>query len=442
LQQFLGAVALRQEILDLLKKNDISESCYSKLLDYVIELFQTQGLGSDYYGYHNVDHELEVTYVTLLAAQWQSFLNQITKDDLKYLFVSALLHDYDPQKSVDKPHEEGVIKFIKNDKKVLSFLEEAGIDVKIIIALILRTTFPWAKELKEKAELQIDECFSESSITKDSPEMVEHYKKLGWFLSVTDRISGYALGDFSKSMELAKMNAHALGWHPYFIVRRAVAYFEDLLNNESEMCEAALRSLPKSMRKTFMDNVLSFMKLREKEIQIKASLVYDNVKLIPTIEVGKRRFDDHFIKTLLSIFEELPRPLQFKKKTFAESIKDPKTILNTLRLGNEVGEIIGYAKGGPLEDYELRPEIKDKNYGLYNTIFLEPLSLKMGYWGQKGGREMRLLFTMLAQAKGYKYLTSFALRDVIQSRIERNEPMEFVQKFDPERWDYYRVKLT
>ncbi len=54
---------------------------------------------------------------------------------------------------------------------------------------------------------------------------------------------------------------------------------------------------------------------------------------------------------------------------------------------------------------------------------------------------MRLLFNMQVQAKGYKYLTSFALRDVITSRIERNEPIEFVKLFDPERWDYYRIAL-
>ena len=186
----------------------------------------------------------------------------------------------------------------------MELLKEADIDVNMIVALILRTTFPWWAELKAQAELQIEECLSESGITKNSSERKEHFKKLGWFLSVTDRISGYALGDFSKAMELAKMNAHALGWHPYFIVRRSVAYFEDLLNNESEMCEAVLRSIPKSMRKTFMDNVLSFMRLREKEIQIKASLVYDNVKLVPTIEVGQRRFDDDFIKILFSIRSE------------------------------------------------------------------------------------------------------------------------------------------
>jgi len=65
----------------------------------------------------------------------------------------------------------------------------------------------------------------------------------------------------------------------------------------------------------------------------------------------------------------------------------------------------------------------------------------MGYWGQRGGREIRLLFTMQAQSKKYKYLTSFALREVIQNRIDKNEDIEFVKQFDPERWDYYRVKL-
>jgi len=72
---------------------------------------------------------------------------------------------------------------------------------------------------------------------------------------------------------------------------------------------------------------------------------------------------------------------------------------------------------------------------------MEPLAIRMGYWGQSGGREMRLLFNMQAQSKGYKYLTSFALRDVISSRIKRRESIEFVKQFNPERWDYYRATL-
>ncbi|HSA76743.1 MAG TPA: hypothetical protein VLE02_04280, partial [Nitrosarchaeum sp.] len=201
-----------------------------------------------------------------------------------------------------------------------------------------------------------------------------------------------------------------------------------------------LESLPTNMRKNFFDTVLAFMNIRQQEIAIQANYTYDNLKLVPTIEKIDTRKDPEFMKTLFSIFLELPKPLQFAKDNFEESIKDQNIILNTLRLNDCNGEIVGFAKGGPLENYRLRPEIRDENYGLNNTIFLEPLALKMGYWGLKGGSEMRHMFIMQAHAKKYKYLTSFALRDVIKSRVDK-ESAEFVTRFDPERWDYYRIKI-
>ncbi len=99
---------------------------------------------------------------------------------------------------------------------------------------------------------------------------------MGWYLSVIDRMSGYALGDFTKSMEMAKMNAHALAWRPSLIVRNAVAYFEELLNIESSMSKAILKALPKEMRKNFFNTVLSFMKIRQQEITIQANYSYEN----------------------------------------------------------------------------------------------------------------------------------------------------------------------
>jgi len=152
------------------------------------------------------------------------------------------------------------------------------------------------------------------------------------------------------------------------------------------------------------------------------------------------REDPNFIHTLHDIFMELPTPLQFQKEKFEESVKDSQVIINTLRLNNKDGEIIGFSKGGPLENYNLREEIRDENYGLRNTIFLEPIALKMGYWGLKGGSEMRHMFIMQSHSMKYKYLTSFALRDVIRARIDK-EQAEFVTMFDPERWDYYRIKI-
>ena len=434
-------VALREEIQKIMLTNGFKRDCFSKILDYTIDLFESKGLGIDYYGYHNIIHELEDTYVTLLAAQWESMHGILKPEDFPYLFVAALFHDYDPHKKVDKPHEEDAIKFVMTDEKLNSLLKDASIDKNLIAALIHRTTYPWNGEIKENTEKKIDECIGQIESVREDENKKEHIKKMGWFLSVTDRIAGYTLGDFPKALEMAQKNAHALAWHPYYIVRRSVAYFEDLLNNDAEMYQRVLRALPRDMRKNFTDNVLSFMKLREQEIQIEGSLVYDNAKFFAVIEPISRRQDKEFIETLSEIHQQLPKPLQFKNNDFVESVMDKDTILNTLRLGSDDGPVIGFTKGGPLETYKLRPEIKDDNYGLNNTAFMEPLAIRMGYWGQSGGREMRLLFNMQAQAKGFKYLTSFALRDVISSRIKRREQIEFVRQFDPERWDYYRSRL-
>jgi len=422
----------------MMVENKIEDDCYVEMLDYTIDLFESQGLGTEYYGYHNINHELEVTYVSLLAAKQKKI--QFTDDDIKYLYVAALFHDFDPQKSVDKPHEESVLKFISLDRKLQDLINIAKLDLEIIKVLILRTTYPWSGKLKEGAEAQIKECFNKSDLTRNNLPYQEHIMEMGWYLSVVDRISGYALGDFGKAMEMAKMNAHALAWRPSLIVRSAVAYFEELLNKETDMAKAILKILPKDMRKNFFDTVLSFMKIRQQEITIQADYSYENLKLIPTIESMTNRQDPKFIKALYEIFLELPRPLQFEKENFETSVKDPQVIINTLRLNDKNGEIVGFSKGGPLENYKLREEIRDENYGLGNTIFLEPLALKMGYWGLKGGSEMRHMFIMQSHSMKFKYLTSFALRDVIRSRINK-EQAEFVTQFDPERWDYYRIKV-
>ena len=429
---------MRNEILNLMVQNELEDDCYVEMLDYTIDLFESQGLGADYYGYHNINHELEVTYISLLAVKQDRV--QLTNEDIKYIFIAALFHDFDPQKSVDKPHEQNVIKFISTDKKLRQLINIANIDLEIIKALILRTTYPWSGELKKNAEEQIKQCFQNSDLTRNNQQYQQHIVEIGEYLSVTDRISGYALGDFSKAMEMAKMNAHALAWRPSLIVRSAVAYFEELLNKETEMAKGILKILPKEMRKNFFDTVLSFMRIRQQEISIQADYAYENLKLVPTIECMGTRKDPNFIKTLYEIFLELPKPLQFEKGNFEKSIKDPQIIINTLRLNDKNGEIIGFVKGGALEKYKLREEIRDENYGLGNTIFLEPLALKMGYWGLKGGSEMRHMFIMQAYSMKYKYMTSFALRDVIKARIDR-ERAEFVNQFDPERWDYYRIKI-
>ena len=438
MQQFANTHSMRNEILSQMAQNGLEDDCYVEMLDYTIDLFESQGLGTEYYGYHNIYHELEVTYVTLLAINQEKI--QLTKEDKKYLYVAALFHDFDPEKSVDKPHEKRVIKFISMDERLQKLLISAEIDLEIIKVLILRTTYPWSGKIKEVAEEEVKQCFERSEITRKNLELQQHIMEMGEYLSLVDRISGYALGDFTQAMEKAKMNAHALAWRPSVIIRSAVAYFEEILNKEMSMSKAILKALPKEMRKNFFDTVLSFMRIRQQEVSIQADYAYENLKLVPTIENQRKQGDQEFVQTLFDIFLELPKPLQFGKENFKESIEDPETIINTLRLNDCNGEIVGFSKGGPLEKYQLREEIRDENFGLKNTIFLEPLALKMGYWGLRGGSEMRHMFILQAHSMKYKYLTSFALRDVIKARIDK-EQAEFVTLFDPERWDYYRVKL-
>ena len=438
MQEFANSPSLRNGIFDLLSSIKMASDENVKLLDFTIELFKDNGLFSDYYGYHNVDHELEVTYVTLLSGIHALEDDYLTLDDLNYLYAAALLHDFDPEKAMDKPHEKNVIQFISKNKTIQKLLTAANLDPNLICALISRTVYPWKGDIIIHTEKLINNYFSKSKIKKDKKQQ-EHFRDLGHFLSVTDRIGGYSLGDFQKAMEMAKMNAHSSSWHPAFIVRRSVGFFEDMLNSEPEMCQRVLNGLPKNMRKNFLDNIVGFMKLRQDELQIYNQFVYDGLPLVPCIE--KNVVTDDVADTLLSIYRELPKPLQFTRDDFIESIQDPDTILNTLRIGDSNGQVIGFAKGGPLEKYNFDLQFEDRNYGKNNTVFLEPVAIKNGYWGFHGGREIRQLFMMQVHSKGYKFMTSFAMRDVIDERKENDKNVVFVKKFDPERWDYFRVTL-
>ena len=440
MQEFANIPTLKNAILDLMNSLGIGNKELIDILDYIIDLFEQNNLGTDYYGYHNIDHELEVTYISLHACNIKNKESKLTEDDIKYIFTSALFHDFDPEKSVDRPHEKNVIEFLENNSTPKKLISNAGLDINIVKAIIMRTVYPWVGKTRDSAESDMKKYLDLSPITSNDTSLQDHYRELGWILSLSDRIGGYALGDFSKAIELAKMNAHASAWSPTLIVKRAVMFFEDMLSNESQMCEKVLNSLPKNLRKNFLDNIVSFMKLRQEEIQIYNRCTYEGLKFVPSIEKLGGKIESEFIDALLEIYKELPKPLQFTRDDFVDSLNDKDTILNTLRIGNSKGPIIGFAKGGPLEKYNIS-SVSDVNFGKNNTVFLEPVALKMGYWGFHGGSEMRHLFTMQVSTKGYKFLTSFAMRDVITSRIKRGESVEFVQKFDPERWDYYRTKL-
>ena len=76
----------------------------------------------------------------------------------------------------------------------------------------------------------------------------------------------------------------------------------------------------------------------------------------------------------------------------------------------------------------------EENYGKQNTVFLEPIGIKHGYWGFHGGREIRQLFMLQVQSQEFVYMTSFAMRDVIKYRIENDESVEFVKKLKKKKY--------
>ena len=206
MQEFANSPSLRNGIFDLLSSVKLATDANVKLLDYTIQLFKNNGLFSDYYGYHNVDHELEVTYVTLLSGIHALEDNYISRNDLNYLYASALLHDFDPDKSIDKPHEKNVIQFISKDQTIQKLLADADLDQNLICSIISRTVYPWTGDVITKTEKFIQNYFSNSEI-KDNKERQKHFRDLGHFLSISDRIGGYALGDFQKALNLIPTNA-------------------------------------------------------------------------------------------------------------------------------------------------------------------------------------------------------------------------------------------
>ena len=118
---------IKDKIIELGTEMGLQDKWLDRIVRHAVSEFSKKGLGSDYYGYHNIDHELEAAYFTLLAANGQQTKqqrwiagenNRFSQEDIKYLFIAALFHDYDPLKQSDKPREDAIEWFIRNDRKI------------------------------------------------------------------------------------------------------------------------------------------------------------------------------------------------------------------------------------------------------------------------------------------------------------------------------------
>jgi hypothetical protein len=455
---------IKDKIVQLGTTMDLQDKWLQRIIRHAVSEFSKKGLGSDYYGYHNIDHELEAAYFTLLAANGQQNKEEeeegpsvendkFSEEDIKYLFIAALFHDYDPLKQTDKPHEDSVEWFIRNDGKIRKFIDDVGINIDIVIAIIHRTAYPFKGKIAEHAEKRMEELFTYAGIDKSDTKTRKHYKDLGWFLSVSERIAGYALGNLEHSMKLARTNAHALGWHPSRIHEESVKYFS-MLKEEKEMFENVLYSVPDNYQKNFFENIAAFKQAWAKEVDIRSSIRRNKISLVPVIEEIKAEDNDdddkHILdpntrETVVDIYRELHLPIGIKdEQRFKKSLNHKDTILITLRVKDDdiSGQIVGYVKGGPLENYQLRRGTHDENFGEKNTAYMEWISIKPGFWGETGGHILRVEFLKEAKRRGYLYVSSYVHRNVIQQRIKRGENIEVVQSYDPDKLDYYRIDLA
>lgn len=439
-----GAVkeaVLKDKIIELASSMGIEEKWAKRVVRHAVSEFSKKGLGPDYYGYHTIDHELEATYFTLLAARGQEGDKKLSYEDICSLFVAALFHDFDPLKEFDKPNEEAVEWFLRHDGNIQNFMQGFGINIDIVIALIYRTAYPFEGENKEKALKRMQELFTIAGIPEHDLKTRKHYEELGWFLSVSERIAGYALGDFTRAIELARRNAHALGWHPSVINVESVKYFS-VLKEEKEMVDRVLQNIPEEYRKRFYDNVAGFREAWDKEMKIKSLLLKKQLALVPVVEEIHNGIDPDLKETLFKLYRTLPPPIRVEEGDFHKSLMRNDTLLVTLKVNDNRGAVVGYAKGGPLEHYKLRRGTNDENRGKRNTIYLEAMSMEAGYWGSNHGHLLRQKFLSEAKKSGYQFASAYAHRNVIEYRMTKGEPVEIVRKYDPDKLDYYRLNLA
>ena len=62
---------LKDKIIELATSMGLQDRWTDRIVRHAVSEFSKKGLGPDYYGYHNIDHELEATYFALLALDGQ-----------------------------------------------------------------------------------------------------------------------------------------------------------------------------------------------------------------------------------------------------------------------------------------------------------------------------------------------------------------------------------
>ena len=162
-------------------------------------------------------------------------------------------------------------------------------------------------------------------------------------MSVSERIAGYALGNFEHAMELARRNAHALGWHPSLINEESVKYFS-ALKEEKKIFEYVLDGLPEKYRKNLFNNIQAFREAWQQEIDIRNSISANKITLVPFVEKriddNKHNYQQSLVGSILDIYKQLPAPIRISEQKFRSMLSDSHTILITLRINDNSEKLL------------------------------------------------------------------------------------------------------
>ena len=202
----------------------------------------------------------------------------------------------------------------------------------------------------------MNDLFTRAGITDNDSGTRTHYYELGWFLSVCNRIAGYSLGNFEYSKELARLNAHVMGWHPSVINENFVYYFT-ALKEEKSMLKPVIQAIPENFRKNFHDNVAGFRQTWDNEVQIRAMLRQKKMNLVIQVEKTGEVIDANLINSIMKMYKEIHAPIPPNEVDFKKSLCAKETILITLRINEQDGTIVGYVNGGPLEEYQTQDAV-------------------------------------------------------------------------------------
>jgi hypothetical protein len=209
------------------------------------------------------------------------------------------------------------------------------------------------------------------------------------------------------------------------------------------MLEPVLQAIPENLRKNFHDNVAGFREAWDNEVQIRAMLHQKKMNLVIQVERTGDFIDANLINSIIKMYKEIHTSISPNEVDFKESLCAEETILITLRINEQGGTIVGYVKGGPLEEYKLRRGTYDEFSGKDNTAYMDWIRIKPEYLGENNaGNLLRSGFINEARNRGYEFVSSYVHRDVIGSRIDKGEAIEVVQKYDPDKLDYYRQDLS